>query len=121
MKEAILRILGLALNFGKKWQVALTTTRYVASYTVEVLNSHKPHSFREIEAINSEFTKCTHFLVTLLNKIIKRGSFPHCKGCKICYSESPCSQYSGDFSLLYCFTRSWNITLHAQTYLHSYT
>ena len=37
------------------------------------------YSFREIDAIDSEFTKCTHFLVTLLNKIIKRGSFPYRK------------------------------------------
>ena len=28
VKEAVLRILGLALNFGKKWQLALATTRY---------------------------------------------------------------------------------------------
>ncbi|XP_065916351.1 gamma-tubulin complex component 5-like isoform X2 [Dysidea avara] len=60
VKEAILRILGLALSFGKKWRQALTTT-----------------TSREIDSINSEFTKCTHFLVTLLNKVIKRGSFPH--------------------------------------------
>lgn len=36
-------------------------------------------SFAEAERVETEFSKCSHFLVTCLNHIVKRGSFPHCE------------------------------------------
>lgn len=40
------------------------------------------------ERIEIEFMRCIHFLISCLNKHIKRGSFPHCKGLYDCDSIS---------------------------------
>ena len=37
------------------------------------------HRWSEMCKIESEFSKCSHFLNTILMNSVKRGSFPHCK------------------------------------------
>ncbi len=59
-KEAITRILSCCLSFQAQWDKGL----------------------REIEeedvvAVETEFDKCSRFIQSFLNSLIKRGSFPH--------------------------------------------
>ena len=59
-KEAITRILNLCLNFQSNWDLGLTRVKV-----------------DEIASIDKEFTKCSHFIQSFLNNLMKRGSFPH--------------------------------------------
>lgn len=59
-KEAITRILNLSLNFQRKWDLGLGVIKE-----------------DEVETIGKEFDKCSHFIQSFLNNLIKRGSFPH--------------------------------------------
>ena len=36
-------------------------------------------SAAEAERVEGEFIKCTHFLVSFLQKTVEKGSYPHCK------------------------------------------
>lgn len=38
-----------------------------------------------IEKMESDFKNCHMFLVTILNKAVCRGSFPHCEYIILCY------------------------------------
>ncbi|XP_072651312.1 gamma-tubulin complex component 5 isoform X11 [Canis lupus baileyi] len=67
VKEAIMKVLNLALMFADGWQAGLGTWQ-----------------MESIEKMESDFKNCHMFLVTILNKAVCRGSFPHCAG--ICYS-----------------------------------
>ena len=71
------------------------------------------NSSREVDSINSEFTKCTHFLVTLLNKVIKRGSFPHCKN--LVMYELHMSYYPFIVESLAFSIASLEVGIHKQT------
>lgn len=59
-KEAITRILNLSLNFQRHWDLGLENIRH-----------------DDLQAIGTEFDKCSHFIQSFLNNLIKRGSFPH--------------------------------------------
>ena len=59
-KEAITRILNLSLNFQRQWDLGLSNAKQ-----------------DDLEAIESEFDKCNHFIRSFLGNLIKRGSFPH--------------------------------------------
>ena len=59
-KEAITRILNLCLSFQTQWDKGL---RHVQD--------------KDIGSIENEFVKCSHFIQSFLNNLIKRGSFPH--------------------------------------------
>uniref|UniRef100_A0A0G2JSA7 Gamma-tubulin complex component n=1 Tax=Homo sapiens TaxID=9606 RepID=A0A0G2JSA7_HUMAN len=61
VKEAIMKVLNLALMFADGWQAGLGTWR-----------------MESIEKMESDFKNCHMFLVTILNKAVCRGSFPHC-------------------------------------------
>ena len=55
---------------------------YINAVCVHNLHTHlSPHglcgSFAEGQKIESDFRKCSHFLVTCLNNTVKRGSFPY--------------------------------------------
>ncbi|XP_063572409.1 gamma-tubulin complex component 5 isoform X4 [Pongo abelii] len=60
VKEAIMKVLNLALMFADGWQAGLGTWR-----------------MESIEKMESDFKNCHMFLVTILNKAVCRGSFPH--------------------------------------------
>ena len=60
IKEAILKILNLTLHFRQKWERGLDK-----------------FSMAEAERVEGEFTKCTHFLVSFLQKTVEKGSYPH--------------------------------------------
>eukprot|EP00731_Ephydatia_muelleri_P023846 Em0016g117a len=60
IKEAIMKILNLALHFRQKWERGLDK-----------------FSAAEAERVEGEFTKCTHFLVSFLQKTVEKGSYPH--------------------------------------------
>jgi gamma-tubulin complex component 5 len=60
VKEAVLKTLRLTLGFRKKWDRGL--------YNFSGADGQK---------MESEFSKCSHFLVTCLNNTVKRGSFPY--------------------------------------------
>nr|XP_013003431.2 gamma-tubulin complex component 5 [Cavia porcellus] len=60
VKEAIMKVLNLALMFAEGWQAGLGTWQ-----------------MESIEKMESDFKNCHMFLVTILNKAVCRGSFPH--------------------------------------------
>ncbi|XP_027623600.1 gamma-tubulin complex component 5 [Tupaia chinensis] len=60
VKEAIMKVLNLALMFAEGWQAGLGAWR-----------------MESIEKMESDFKNCHMFLVTILNKAVCRGSFPH--------------------------------------------
>ncbi|XP_003800202.1 gamma-tubulin complex component 5 isoform X1 [Otolemur garnettii] len=60
VKEAIMKVLNLALMFADGWQAGL------GAWGME-----------SIEKMESDFKNCHMFLVTILNKAVCRGSFPH--------------------------------------------
>ncbi|XP_007533952.1 gamma-tubulin complex component 5 [Erinaceus europaeus] len=60
VKEAIMKVLNLALMFAEGWQAGLGAWR-----------------MESIEKMESDFKNCHMFLVTILNKAVRRGSFPH--------------------------------------------
>ncbi|XP_019484452.1 PREDICTED: gamma-tubulin complex component 5 [Hipposideros armiger] len=60
VKEAIMKVLNLALMFADGWQAGL------GAWQLE-----------SIEKMESDFKNCHMFLVTILNKAVCRGSFPH--------------------------------------------
>ncbi|XP_055980292.1 gamma-tubulin complex component 5 [Sorex fumeus] len=60
VKEAIMKVLNLALMFADGWQAGLGSWR-----------------MESIEKMESDFKNCHLFLVTILNKAVCRGSFPH--------------------------------------------
>ncbi|OWK00090.1 TUBGCP5 [Cervus elaphus hippelaphus] len=62
VKEAIMKVLNLALMFAEGWQAGL------GAWQME-----------SIEKMESDFKNCHMFLVTILNKAVCRGSFPHCE------------------------------------------
>ncbi|XP_048453519.1 gamma-tubulin complex component 5 isoform X2 [Rhincodon typus] len=62
VKEAIMKVLNLVLMFADRWQTGLGVSK-----------------IETIEKMESDFKNCHMFLVTVLNKAVCRGSFPHCK------------------------------------------
>ncbi|XP_037688721.1 gamma-tubulin complex component 5 isoform X2 [Choloepus didactylus] len=60
VKEAIMKVLNLALMFADGWQAGLGAWK-----------------MESIEKMESDFKNCHMFLVTILNKAVCRGSFPH--------------------------------------------
>ncbi|XP_006135890.2 gamma-tubulin complex component 5 isoform X1 [Pelodiscus sinensis] len=60
VKEAIMKVLNLVLMFADRWQAGLGAWR-----------------MESIEKMESDFKNCHMFLVTVLNKAVCRGSFPH--------------------------------------------
>nr|XP_020848413.1 gamma-tubulin complex component 5 isoform X3 [Phascolarctos cinereus] len=63
VKEAIMKVLNLVLMFADRWQAGLGAWK-----------------MESIEKMESDFKNCHMFLVTVLNKAVCRGSFPHCNG-----------------------------------------
>ena len=59
-KEAITRILNLSLNLQRQWDLGL-------------LNAKQD----DLQMIETEFDKCSHFIQSFLSNLIRRGSFPH--------------------------------------------
>ncbi|XP_040825079.1 gamma-tubulin complex component 5 isoform X3 [Ochotona curzoniae] len=68
VKEAIMKVLNLALMFAEGWQAGLGAWR-----------------MESIEKMESDFKNCHMFLVTILNKAVCRGSFPHCEYIMSCF------------------------------------
>ena len=62
VKEAILNALRLSVQFSERWRDG-----------VERFGVH------EAERMEVEFSRCSHFLVSCLNNVTKRGHFPHCE------------------------------------------
>ncbi|XP_023803061.1 gamma-tubulin complex component 5, partial [Cyanistes caeruleus] len=60
VKEAIMKVLNLVLMFADRWQAGLGAWK-----------------MESIEKMESDFKNCHMFLVTVLNKAVCRGSFPH--------------------------------------------
>ncbi|XP_064871426.1 gamma-tubulin complex component 5 [Oncorhynchus nerka] len=60
VKEAIMKVLNLVLIFSDRWQVGF------GAWKIE-----------SIDKMESDFKNCHMFLVTILNKAVCRGSFPH--------------------------------------------
>ncbi|KAM8780197.1 gamma-tubulin complex component 5 [Rhynchonycteris naso] len=60
VKEAIMKVLNLALMFADGWQAG-----------------QEAWQMESIEKMESDFKNCHMFLVTILNKAVCRGSFPH--------------------------------------------
>lgn len=60
VKEAIMEVLNLVLMFADRWQTSLGVSK-----------------IESIEKMESDFKNCHMFLVTVLNKAVCRGSFPH--------------------------------------------
>ncbi|KAJ8253161.1 hypothetical protein GJAV_G00209790 [Gymnothorax javanicus] len=60
VKEAIMKVLNLVLLFSDRWQAG------TGAWKVE-----------SIDKMESDFKNCHMFLVTILNKAVCRGSFPH--------------------------------------------
>ncbi|XP_041055513.1 gamma-tubulin complex component 5 isoform X2 [Carcharodon carcharias] len=60
VKEAIMKVLNLVLMFADRWQTGLGVSK-----------------MESIEKMESDFKNCHMFLVTVLNKAVCRGSFPH--------------------------------------------
>ncbi|XP_072900244.1 gamma-tubulin complex component 5 [Hemitrygon akajei] len=60
VKEAIMKVLNLVLMFADRWQTSLGASK-----------------IESIEKMESDFKNCHMFLVTVLNKAVCRGSFPH--------------------------------------------
>uniref|UniRef100_A0A8C9VSR6 Gamma-tubulin complex component n=1 Tax=Scleropages formosus TaxID=113540 RepID=A0A8C9VSR6_SCLFO len=62
VKEAIMKVLNLVLMFSDRWQAGFGALKV-----------------ESIDKMESDFKNCHMFLVTILNKAVCRGSFPHCK------------------------------------------
>uniref|UniRef100_A0A6Q2YJ83 Gamma-tubulin complex component n=1 Tax=Esox lucius TaxID=8010 RepID=A0A6Q2YJ83_ESOLU len=62
VKEAIMKVLNLVLIFSDRWQAGF------GAWKIE-----------SIDKMESDFKNCHMFLVTILNKAVCRGSFPHCE------------------------------------------
>lgn len=60
VKEAIMKVLNLVLIFSDRWQAGF------GAWEIE-----------SIDKMESDFKNCHMFLVTILNKAVCRGSFPH--------------------------------------------
>ncbi|XP_040039353.1 gamma-tubulin complex component 5 [Gasterosteus aculeatus] len=60
VKEAIMKVLNLVLIFSERWQAGF------GAWKIE-----------SIDKMESDFKNCHMFLVTILNKAVCRGSFPH--------------------------------------------
>uniref|UniRef100_A0A8C6PLX6 Gamma-tubulin complex component n=1 Tax=Nothobranchius furzeri TaxID=105023 RepID=A0A8C6PLX6_NOTFU len=60
VKEAIMKVLNLVLIFSDRWQAGF------GAWKIE-----------SIDKVESDFKNCHMFLVTILNKAVCRGSFPH--------------------------------------------
>ncbi|XP_060933894.1 gamma-tubulin complex component 5 [Limanda limanda] len=60
VKEAIMKVLNLVLIFSDRWQTGF------GAWKIE-----------SIDKMESDFKNCHMFLVTILNKAVCRGSFPH--------------------------------------------
>ncbi|XP_061744723.1 gamma-tubulin complex component 5 [Nerophis ophidion] len=60
VKEAIMKVLNLVLIFSDRWQAGFGAWKIESIYKME-----------------SDFKNCHMFLVTILNKAVCRGSFPH--------------------------------------------
>ncbi|KAJ7993358.1 hypothetical protein DPEC_G00271590 [Dallia pectoralis] len=60
VKEAIMKVLNLVLIFSDRWQAGF------GAWKIE-----------SIDKMESDFKNCHMFLVTILNKAVCRGSFPH--------------------------------------------
>uniref|UniRef100_A0A674EAR3 Gamma-tubulin complex component n=1 Tax=Salmo trutta TaxID=8032 RepID=A0A674EAR3_SALTR len=60
VKEAIMKVLNLVLIFSDRWQVGFGAWK-----------------IGSIDKMESDFKNCHMFLVTILNKAVCRGSFPH--------------------------------------------
>ncbi|XP_067889349.1 gamma-tubulin complex component 5 isoform X1 [Heterodontus francisci] len=60
VKEAIMKVLNLVLMFADRWETGLGVSK-----------------IESIEKMESDFKNCHVFLVTVLNKAVCRGSFPH--------------------------------------------
>lgn len=60
VKEAIMKVLNLVLIFSHRWQAGF------GAWKIE-----------SIDKMESDFKNCHMFLVTILNKAVCRGSFPH--------------------------------------------
>ena len=62
VKEAIMNVLCLAVKFSERWREGV-----------------EGFSLAEAEKIEVEFSHCSHFLISCLKNVTKRGHFPHCK------------------------------------------
>ncbi|GFO07541.1 gamma-tubulin complex component [Plakobranchus ocellatus] len=60
LREAVVRVLNLSLTFGTRWRQGVDFT-----------------SGEAIQEIDTELTRCIHFLSSFLQMVIKRGSYPH--------------------------------------------
>uniref|UniRef100_A0A8C4SPI6 Gamma-tubulin complex component n=1 Tax=Erpetoichthys calabaricus TaxID=27687 RepID=A0A8C4SPI6_ERPCA len=60
VKDAIMKVLNLVLMFSSRWQAGF------GAWKIE-----------SIDKMESDFKNCHMFLVTILNKAVCRGSFPH--------------------------------------------
>ncbi|KPP78848.1 gamma-tubulin complex component 5-like [Scleropages formosus] len=60
VKEAIMKVLNLVLMFSDRWQAGFGALKV-----------------ESIDKMESDFKNCHMFLVTILNKAVCRGSFPH--------------------------------------------
>ncbi|XP_029419671.1 gamma-tubulin complex component 5 isoform X2 [Nannospalax galili] len=89
VKEAIMKVLNLALMFAEGWQAGLGAWQG-QKRVLDVLYHSLPVPLRlglfmnqglnqmeSIEKMESDFKNCHMFLVTILNKAVCRGSFPH--------------------------------------------
>ena len=82
------------------------------------------HRWSEMCKIESEFSKCSHFLNTILMNSVKRGSFPHCKFCTTPHSVTfqytfvPCSWYK---PIQFICTYIHIHIICTCTYVHTYT
>ncbi|CAL1537510.1 unnamed protein product [Lymnaea stagnalis] len=62
LKEAVMKVLNLSLTFSLLWRQG-----------VDFIHGET------ILSMETELTRCIHFLAVFLNNVIKRGSFPHCE------------------------------------------
>ncbi|KAL4222755.1 Cytoplasmic FMR1-interacting protein 1 [Mactra antiquata] len=60
LKQAVLKVLNLALRFQKEWDLGIDNI-----------------SIKQIVETETEFSRCIKFLRSFLNTVIQRGSFPH--------------------------------------------
>ena len=61
-----MNVLRLAVEFSERWREGV-----------------EEFAFSEAEKIEVEFSRCSHFLVSCLNNVTKRGHFPHCEWANI--------------------------------------
>ncbi|XP_077990805.1 gamma-tubulin complex component 5-like [Glandiceps talaboti] len=60
VREAIIKVLNLTLNFQKRWDAGINTI-----------------SDQSLDNMEEEFKKCNSFLAKLFSNAVKRGAFPH--------------------------------------------